>query len=385
MKPDIDKSTLLKKPAKKRHQIKNDKIYNVNDKEFTLRKIRESLSENVYRNPAWRGLTVFLLNIVAFAAVNVFLWQANTWYTIIPLVVADGLLIASLFIIGHDSAHSALFKSSKLNWWVGQISMLPSLHSYNQWAYGHNRIHHGHTVKLRGDFVWEPSTVEQYNNYNFIQKLMHKIYWSRFGAGIYYAIEIWLKGMMIYSAPQKGVFKDKSIVLAFLVSAISASFYFGATQDLLTGFSVSAGLFAVLKMIIIPTILWNYTMGFTIYVHHISPEITWKNSKEWSPTYGQLFGTINYKINPVINLVFHNIFIHMPHHVEMRIPYYNLPLALEEIKSSFGKYVIERKTLFRDYFRSTKLCKVYDPDSGDWLTYREAKILQPQNKTLHLA
>ena len=61
------------------------------------------------------------------------------------------------------------------------------------------------------------------------------------------------------------------------------------------------------------------------------------------------------------------------HHVQVRIPFYNLKHALEGIKSVYGDYVIERKSLFRDYFRATMKCKLFDPEKGHWLSYREGR------------
>jgi len=40
--------------------------------------------------------------------------------------------------------------------------MLPSLHAVEVRFFGHNRVHHGHTVKQGLDFVWHPLIVEQY-------------------------------------------------------------------------------------------------------------------------------------------------------------------------------------------------------------------------------
>ena len=71
-------------------------------------------------------------------------------------------MVSGLFIIGHDAAHEALFKSRRLNSIVGHVAMLPSWHVYEAWVLGHNRVHHGHTVREGMDFVWHPVTPEQY-------------------------------------------------------------------------------------------------------------------------------------------------------------------------------------------------------------------------------
>ncbi|MCB1137285.1 MAG: fatty acid desaturase [Leptospiraceae bacterium] len=341
------------------------------ERKLTWKSIKDSIPASAYANPTLPGLLYFFRDIIVFVAIFSLLYVAESWYFLLPLWLLAALSISSLFVIGHDAAHGALFKSKRLSWWIGQISMLPSLHAYHQWCYGHNRVHHGHTIKLESDFVWHPASPAQYQKMNVFQRMLHRLYWSPVGAGPYYFMEIWFKGMLLYTAPQKGALRDKLLVLGFLLGVSAGLFLSGAYQG--AGFDAMAGLWMWTKMFLVPFIGWNYTMGFTVYVHHINDQIPWKDRKDWSPAYGQLFGTVNYHIPAFFNFFFHNIFIHMPHHVQVRIPFYNLNNALEGIKSVYGEYVIERKTVFRDYFRSTLKCKLFDAEKGRWLTYREAK------------
>ncbi len=328
---------------------------------LTWKSIRDTISPEAYDNPTWLGLVYFARDLIVTAAIFTTLYFVDAWYYVLPLWVLTGFAISGLFIVGHDAAHGALFKNKTLAYWVGQIAMLPSLHAYSAWVYGHNRIHHGHTIKLEGDFVWRPVSPAQYRRKSWFGKMMHRLYWSPLGAGPYYLIEIWLKSMYLYNAPAKGVNRDRVLVMLFAVGISAAAFYTG-------GFWMWA------KMCLMPFIAWNYFMGFTVYVHHIHETIPWKRHREWTPAYGQLFGTVNYHLNPFANFFLHNIYVHMPHHVQVRIPFYHLPKALEDIKSVYGDYVIERRgTVFRDYLRSTKMCKLFDAKEGRWLSYAEAK------------
>lgn len=351
-------------------RVKNDKVQQHESERLTLTKVRSVLSPAVFERRKRRGLLAFFANLLVFSAVSTLLTMDLPMIAIIPLWIISGLTIGSMFVIGHDACHGALFDNQRLNYWVGQISMLPSLHAYGQWDFGHNRIHHGHTVKFSGDFVWEPTTVDEYKSYNRFQKIMHRIYWSRFGAGVYYMIEIWFKGMILYTANQKNALRDKLIVLAFMTASLIGLFTYGGSSP--QGFSASSGFWMVFKVAVVPFIIWNYLMGFIVYVHHINAEINWKTSKKWSPVYGQLFSTVNYHVPRLLNLFFHNIMIHMPHHVHMRIPFYHLPLALEQIKAEFGEHVRERNTMFKDYLYSTRFCKLYDPENEEWRPYSAA-------------
>ena len=341
------------------------------EQRLTLQTVRSVLTKNVFDNPTWKGLYFFFRDVIVFGLIFTALWNTNEWYYVLPLWVLSGFIISGLFIIGHDACHGALFKSEKLAYWIGQLAMLPSLHSYNQWAYGHNRIHHGHTIKWDADFVWHPMSPEDYSKLSAWGKLMHKLNWSSLGGGMYYMIEIWFKGMILHTAPIAGAKRDKFYTIFFAMAVTAATFYFGAITA--TGMDWAQGAWMFAKVALIPFIIWNYIIGITVYVHHINDKIQWKGRREWSPFHGQVLGTVNYHIPAIINFFFHDIFIHMPHHVHMKIPFYHLNDALQEIKKSYGAYVIERKSIIMDYFRATSNCKLYDIKQNKWISYAEVK------------
>lgn len=326
---------------------------------LTLPAVRDTISAESLQNPAWKGLLYFFRDIIVFGLIMLAITQTDNLLLLAGLWFLAGLSISSLFITGHDAAHGALFKNSRLAWWVGQIAMLPSLHAYSQWVYGHNRIHHGHTIKLEGDFVWRPVSPSEYAAMGLFGRLWHRICWSVIGAGPYYMIEIWLKGMILFAAPTKEAKRDRILIVLFML---------GVSAAIIS----TAGVWMWVKTALIPFIVWNYTIGFAVYVHHIHEFIPWRKHKDWTPFYGQMLGTVNYHVPAFFNFFLHNIFIHMPHHVNMRVPMYSLPRALREIKEVYGDYVIERNSMFSDYIKTTSRCKLFDAENGTWLTYAQA-------------
>jgi omega-6 fatty acid desaturase (delta-12 desaturase) len=76
-----------------------------------------------------------------------------------------------------------------------------------------------------------------------------------------------------------------------------------------------------------------------------------------------------------LDFFLHRIFFHVAHHVDMRIPFYELPAACEEIRAAFPDVVISRKLRLRDFFANTRQCKLYDFEQGRWLTYGEGREL----------
>ena len=69
----------------------------------------------------------------------------------------------------------------------------------------------------------------------------------------------------------------------------------------------------------------------------------------------------------MLDLFFHKIFVHIPHHVDMRLPFYGLEPAAEAIKAEFPDAVHDEKLRFRDFVANSRQCKLYDFEAGRWM------------------
>ena len=163
----------------------------------------EILPDAVYDNPTALGLAYFARDVALYAALVAALVFMNNPILLVPLWILAGIVISALFIVGHDAAHGALFKSKRLSYVIGQLAMLPSLHVYEAWVFGHNRIHHGHTVREVMDYVWHPTSPEAYRALSLPERLLHRLKWSWLGAGVYYGWDIWWRNMMRFTPPEK--------------------------------------------------------------------------------------------------------------------------------------------------------------------------------------
>lgn len=333
----------------------------------TLGAVRKHFGRNIFYNPLWKGLFYFVRDILLFTFFSSLILLTDNLCLLFPLWILQGLSILALFQLGHDIAHGALFKNRVLSWWLGQICLIPSLHPYHQWVYGHNGIHHGNTSKLKSDLAWHPRSTDRYKTMSAFNRFMHRIYWSSFGTGIYYLFKMWLQGLILFPAPNLKAKRDILFVLCFATLSISAAIYFGGKIE--NDFSLMKGLWMFTKLQLIPFILWNYTIGIIVYVQHINEKITWKKDAEWTPFYGQMQATTVYYLPIYINFFAHNIMLHVPHHVHTKIPFYNLPEALALIKTQYPDYLLESNSFWRDYFHSTTHCKFIDSKTGKWTRY----------------
>jgi omega-6 fatty acid desaturase (delta-12 desaturase) len=338
----------------------------------TITDVIDKLPEHVYENPTALGLLYFARDVALYAGLVALLFAFDSPFLLVPLWLLTALSISALFIIGHDAAHGALFSSKRMNYVIGQAAMLPSLHVFEAWVFGHNRIHHGHTVREVMDYVWHPATPESYRAMTPVQRGLHRVKWSWLGAGVYYGWDIWWKNMMRFDAPAKiaaDVKRDRAIVWAYAAVVNVALLAAGAG---LYG-SVGGALWLWFKVFAVPFVLWNYVIGIAVYVHHISPDIAWQNRREWTRFKGQMEGTTILHVPGWVNFFMHNIMLHVPHHVDMRIPFYRLPEACDAIRRDFGEIVREKSFHFADYLRTTRACKLYDFTNHTWRGYDAAK------------
>jgi len=249
--------------------------------------------------------------------------------------------------------------------------MLPSWHVYEGWVLGHNRIHHAYTVRQGFDFVWHPYTAEQYAEMSALGKLRHRFEWSWIGAGAYYLREVWWHKMIVGAPPArwaKAVRRDRFIVWGFVAVA---ALLLGALGWAMYG-SVAGVAWMIVKVLVVPFLAFTYVIASFVHVHHVQPGIRWWKRREWTKFKGQMEGTTVLRARFGLNFFFHWIMVHVPHHVDMRIPMYNLELATDAIEKAFPGTVHDEPLRFRDFISNTRQCQLYDFDEGHWLTYRDA-------------
>jgi omega-6 fatty acid desaturase (delta-12 desaturase) len=314
-----------------------------------------------------RGVLVLARDLGSYAVAIALLTSDHPLSLIVGWPLA-GITIASLFVLGHDAAHGALFDSPRLCRIVGRLAMLPSLHAYAPWAYGHNRVHHAFATCGGLDAVWHPMTPTEWESASPLRRLLHRLEWSCVGAGPYYARAIWWRQLVRAAAPrgQQAAFRrDRQLVLAYFLLFSAILVGLGIMRY---GSVLGVGWIWV-KVFAGPWLLWNVLIGWTVYLHHIHPSIRWAQRGRWTKVRGQIEGTTELAMPRWVDFVSHNIFHHVAHHVDPRIPFYHLPAASRALRRRFGATIPARSYDLRDYGRITRRCKLFDFDREVWLRY----------------
>uniref|UniRef100_A0A0D3H0Q6 Fatty acid desaturase domain-containing protein n=2 Tax=Oryza TaxID=4527 RepID=A0A0D3H0Q6_9ORYZ len=120
---------------------------------------------------------------------------------------------------------------------------------------------------------------------------------------------------------------------------------------------LKSGIAGWFKFWFMPWMMSTFTM-----VHHTAPHIPFKTSEEWNAAQAQLNGTVHCDYPRWIEILCHDINVHVPHHISPRIPSYNLRAAYDSIKQNWGKYINEASWNWRLMKTILTKCHVYDKD-----------------------
>ncbi|CAI0427498.1 unnamed protein product, partial [Linum tenue] len=125
-----------------------------------------------------------------------------------------------------------------------------------------------------------------------------------------------------------------------------------------------AGVVGWIKYWLMPWLGYHFWMSTFTMVHHTAPHIPFKTSEEWNAAKAQLNGTVHCDYPHWIEILCHNINVHIPHHISSRIPSYNLPAAHRSIQQNWGKYLNEATWNWRLMRTIMTVCHVYDKEQN---------------------
>ena len=275
-----------------------------------------------------------------------------------------GWATSVLFVWGHDAAHGSLFKNKIVAEVLGTIAMLPSFNMYRLWCYGHNRVHHGFTSMTEVDWIWKPWSPEEYSSKNFFEKLCYRLERAMPTCALHYFLRVWWQKMIRFKLPEFNLqfFTIKLLTALTAVAALYLSYHYSGSY--LTAFAA----------VIIPFIVFNYVIAFFVYLHHTHPEIPYfKTREQWSFAVGGIRCSTVIRMSRISEIMTHYIMVHVPHHVDFRVPFYNLDAAYSDLKDEYGQYITEYKFSWKKVWGIFKQCKVFDYEQQKWLSFSELK------------
>jgi omega-6 fatty acid desaturase (delta-12 desaturase) len=294
--------------------------------------------------------------------------------------VANGALIGLLFLIGHDSGHSAFVPGRALNRWITRLVFLPCLHSRSQWEVVHNRTHHRYTNLKGFDYVWAPMSKEEYDRVSTPRQFLERVYRGPFGPLIYYWFEFWLPKLVIPVTKQMRAEWKSHLPDSFFVILIGGGLVasIGVWGSFL---SPERSLWLVMLLgWLIPFVVWNYLMALSIFLQHNHPKVPWFDDRnEWSFYGGNIRGTAHVDLPFDFLPLFKWVMLHHAHHALPSIPGYKLNEAQAKLIEAYGDDVVRYRFSVGEYRDIYRKCKLFDYDRKQWLDFDGKPTAEPIN------
>jgi omega-6 fatty acid desaturase (delta-12 desaturase) len=313
------------------------------------------------------------LRALALVGVDVALFVALMWAIVTlqnPLLqtlagAAAGLVIARLFILGHDACHQSFTPHRGLNRWLGRLVFLPSLTPYSLWEIGHNVVHHGYTNLKGFDFVWEPHTLAEFQALPRWRQRLERIYRSGWAPWLYYLVEVWWGRMFFPSRrampTRRAVFTWDSLLVSTFALAWIGGLVFIASR---TG---QSALWLVAVGFGVPFLVWNGLIGFVVYVHHTHEGVSWYADKtRWAAAQPFVSTTVHLSFRWGVGSVLHHIMEHTAHHVDMGVPLYRLKEAQRLLEHKLPGQIIVQPFSWRWYAATARRCKLWSDEANCW-------------------
>jgi omega-6 fatty acid desaturase (delta-12 desaturase) len=275
-----------------------------------------SLVEPFGRPRRARAVTELIETFVPYFALSTLMmllfWSGHPWLAALLYLPAGAFLIR-VFIVFHDCTHGSFFRSRRANRFVGYIAGLLTLTPFEKWQRAHAE-HHATVGDLdrRGDGdVWT-LTVQEYLAASKGRRLVYRVFRNPFVMlGIGPGVEFVLHNRFVAARDTgRERFSVHFTNIGMAAALVVAYFTVGVAPFLLTQ---------------LPTLLVAGTMGMWLfYVQHQFEDAYWARRPDWEPLKAALEGSSYYKLPKVLQWITGSIGLHHIHHVQPRIPFYNL-------------------------------------------------------------
>jgi len=290
----------------------------INSKEKISTKDLKIYLMSDWHKSTWQIVNSILPYLILMVAMY---WSLDYSYlvTLILAIPTAGFLVR-IFIIFHDCGHGAFFKSSRANSIIGNITGLMMFVPYHEWRHSH-AMHHATCSDLDrrgiGD-VWT-LTVTEYLTLSKWNQFLYRMYRNplvMFGIGPLYMVMI--NNRLVTKGAKKRERRSVYFVNIGLIIIIAVM-------------SLSIGIKSYL-LIQIPVLLIAWSAGIWLfYVQHQFEDVYWEKHDNWDFYDAALLGSSFYNLPRILQWFTGNIGFHHVHHLNARIPNYNLQKCHEQI------------------------------------------------------
>ncbi len=284
------------------------------------RSLRAALAPYAVPRPA-RALSNLFTSVVpylALIAAACFALRVSDAAAVALSVLAAGFLVRT-FIVFHDCAHGSFLPSKRTNAALGATLGVLVYTPFAVWRREH-AVHHATAGDLdrRGVGDIQTLTVDEYLAQPWWSRLRYRLFRNplvMFGLGPLWVVLLEPR-IVSWSAPQRLRRSTLGTDLALVVMIVALCLLLGWTG------------FVIVQL---PALLVSGSVGIWLfYVQHQFEDTYWQESETWSYEDAALKGSSHLKLPRILQFLTGNIGLHHVHHLNPRIPNYNLQAAHDD-------------------------------------------------------
>lgn len=319
--------------------------------DLKLQDIIKTLPKECFEKKASKAWASVLITLVAITVGYLGLIYLP-WYCL-PLTWAwTGTALTGAFVVGHDCGHRSFAKKRWVNDLVGHIAFAPLIYPFHSWRLLHDH-HHLHTNKIEVDNAWDPWSVEAFQGSPAIVQLFYKA----IRGPLWWTGSIFHWSLMHFKLSNFAERDRNKVTLSIAVVVVFAAIAFPTLIW-------ATGVWGFVKFWLMPWLVYHFWMSTFTIVHHTIPEIRFRPAEDWSAAEAQLTGTVHCDYPRWVEVLCHDINVHIPHHLSVAIPSYNLRLAHSSLQENWGEVLHERKFNWELMKQISTECHLYDPENG---------------------
>ena len=281
---------------------------------------------------------------------------APVWPLQLMFSILSALLLVRAFITYHDYLHNAILSRSRLAKWLFRLFSVMALTPPRSWRHSHN-YHHGHVGNIDADSTgaFTLMTTDKWRNASFKERVAYRVerHPLTILAGYFTVFLISVTLLPLLRNPARHW--DSLLVLLGHVGLIAALWSMG-------GFEM------VFFVVLLPMTISSMIGSFLFFAQHSFEQMQILPAQTWTSRRAAMESSSYMKMNRVMRWFTGNIGYHHIHHLNVRIPFYRLPEAMEAIEALQNPATITLS--FKD-IRACFRCCLWDAGLGRMVSYRE--------------
>jgi omega-6 fatty acid desaturase (delta-12 desaturase) len=244
---------------------------------------------------------------------------APAWPLRLLFSVLSALLMLRAFITYHDYMHDAILSRSRPARWLFRLFAALALTPPRSWKKSHN-FHHGHVGKIDApsDGAFTMMTTDMWRDASLATRIAYRIERHPLTILAGYFTIFFLNVTLVPFLKDPTRHWDSLLVLLGHGTLIAALWVFG-------GFD--AAFFVVLLPMTIASIMGSYMF----FAQHSFENMRVLPAETWTSRRAAMESSSYMKLNRLMRWFTGNIGYHHIHHLNVRIPFYRLPEAMEAI------------------------------------------------------